>query len=65
MADQEGYETFVIPDNIGGNTDTTPVGLLPMAVAGIDIDQVVKGAHAAANDLSTDNLGITLHNMQL
>ncbi|NLM42898.1 MAG: glucose-6-phosphate isomerase [Clostridiales bacterium] len=57
LADQEGYETFVIPDNIGGRYSVlTPVGLLPMAVAGIDIDQVVKGAHAAANDLSTDNL---------
>ena len=46
LADKEGYETFVIPDDIGGRFSViTPVGLLPIAVAGIDIDALVKGLH--------------------
>jgi glucose-6-phosphate isomerase len=45
LADQEGYKTFVIPDNVGGRFSVlTPVGLLPIAVAGNDIKQLVKGA---------------------
>lgn len=45
FADQNGYETFVIPDDIGGRYSIfTPVGLLPMAVAGIDTDAVLAGA---------------------
>jgi len=48
LADAEGYETFVIPDDIGGRfTVLTPVGLLPIAVAGIDIDEMMKGAAEA------------------
>ncbi|MCZ8538561.1 glucose-6-phosphate isomerase [Paenisporosarcina quisquiliarum] len=48
LAVEEGYETFVIPDNIGGRYSVlTPVGLLPMAVAGLHIDQVMEGAKAA------------------
>lgn len=44
-ADREGYRTFVIPDNIGGRFSVlTPVGLLPIAVAGYDIEALVKGA---------------------
>lgn len=44
-ADKEGYKTFVIPDNVGGRFSVlTPVGLLPIAVAGFDIEQLVKGA---------------------
>jgi len=44
-ADKEGYKSFVIPDNVGGRFSVlTPVGLLPIAVAGFDIDQLVKGA---------------------
>ena len=44
-ADKEGYKTFVIPDNIGGRFSVlTPVGLLPIACAGYDIAQLVKGA---------------------
>ncbi|WP_289183457.1 glucose-6-phosphate isomerase [uncultured Dubosiella sp.] len=44
LADKEGYETFVIPDNIGGRFSViTPVGLLPMAAAGLDIDAFMKG----------------------
>ncbi len=45
LADQEGYETFVIPDDVGGRYSIlTPVGLLPIAVAGIDIDAMMHGA---------------------
>ena len=51
MADKEGYETFVIPDDIGGRYSVlTAVGLLPIAVAGIDIDGLMQGAQAAQND---------------
>ncbi|MDL2241823.1 glucose-6-phosphate isomerase [Bacteroidales bacterium OttesenSCG-928-L03] len=45
LADQEGYKTYIIPDNVGGRFSVlTPVGLLPIAVAGIDIKQLVAGA---------------------
>ena len=45
LADREGYETFVIPDNIGGRYSIlTSVGLLPIATAGLDIDQMMLGA---------------------
>ncbi len=48
LADQEGYETFVIPDNVGGRYSVqTPVGLLPLAAAGVDIDEMIAGAKAA------------------
>ena len=44
-ADKEGYKSFVIPDNVGGRFSVlTPVGLLPIACAGFDIDQLVQGA---------------------
>ncbi len=44
-ADKEGYKSFIIPDNVGGRFSVlTPVGLLPIAVAGYDIAQLVKGA---------------------
>jgi len=44
-ADKEGYQTFVIPDNVGGRFSVlTPVGLLPIAVAGYDIDALIRGA---------------------
>ncbi len=44
-ADKEGYKSFIIPDNVGGRFSVlTPVGLLPIAVAGFDIAQLVKGA---------------------
>ena len=44
-ADKEGYTSFVIPDNVGGRFSVlTPVGLLPIAVAGFDIAELVKGA---------------------
>ena len=45
MADKEGYETYVIPDNVGGRFSVlTPVGLLPIAVAGHDISKLMAGA---------------------
>lgn len=45
LADQKGYKTYVIPDDVGGRYSVlTPVGLLPIAVAGIDIRALVKGA---------------------
>ncbi len=45
LSDEEGYENFVIPDNVGGRYSVlTPVGLLPIAVAGIDIEKLMKGA---------------------
>lgn len=57
LADKEGYETFVVPDNIGGRYSVlTAVGLLPMAVAGIDIEDVMNGAKVAMEDLSTPEI---------
>ncbi len=45
LADSEGYKTFVIPDDVGGRYSVlTPVGLLPIAAAGIDIKELIKGA---------------------
>lgn len=45
-ADKEGYKSFIIPDNVGGRFSVlTPVGLLPIAVAGFDIEKLVEGAH--------------------
>ena len=50
LADKEGYKTFVIPDDVGGRFSVlTPVGLLPIAVAGIDIKQLVAGAVIMGN----------------
>ena len=46
-ADNEGYKSFIIPDNVGGRFSVlTPVGLLPIAVAGFDIEKLVAGATA-------------------
>lgn len=57
LADKEGYQTFVIPDDIGGRYSViTPVGLVPMAIMGIDIDAVYNGLKAAYDELNTDNL---------
>ncbi len=56
LADAEGYETFVVPDDVGGRYSVlTAVGLLPIAVAGIDIDKMMKGAaDARATYTDTD-----------
>jgi len=57
LADKEGYESFVIPDDVGGRYSVlTPVGLLPIAAAGIDIEKLMSGALDAFNDLSDSNL---------
>ena len=57
MSDREGYETFVIADDVGGRYSVLPaVGLLPMAVAGVDIDAVMGGAQKALEELSVDDL---------
>jgi len=49
LADEEGYESFVVPDDVGGRFSVlTAVGLLPIAVAGIDIRELMKGARDAA-----------------
>lgn len=57
LAKEEGYERFVIPDDVGGRYSVlTAVGLLPIAVAGIDIDELMKGAAAAREWYSTPDL---------
>lgn len=57
IADKEGYEQFVIPDDIGGRFSViTPVGLLPIAVAGIDIDAIMTGLKKAYEDFNTPDL---------
>ncbi|MEK3734967.1 glucose-6-phosphate isomerase [Paenibacillus sp. FSL M8-0334] len=59
LADEEGYETFVIPDDVGGRYSVlTAVGLLPIAVAGLDIDLMMAGAAAAADRYSNDDLAV-------
>jgi len=61
LSDREGYQTFVIPDDVGGRYSVlTAVGLLPIAVAGIDIDKMMKGAADArqafsAGDVNTND----------
>ena len=51
LADKEGYETFVVPDDIGGRFSVlTAVGLLPIAAAGCDIDALMEGARLAMHD---------------
>ena len=48
LAENEGYETFVVPDNVGGRYSVlTAVGLLPIATAGIDVDKLMEGARLA------------------
>ncbi len=55
LSDAEGYETFVIPDDVGGRFSVlTAVGLLPIAVAGCDIDALMKGAAKAQKDFCAD-----------
>ncbi|MBO0383140.1 glucose-6-phosphate isomerase [Staphylococcus saprophyticus] len=57
LATNEGYETFVVPDDIGGRYSVlTAVGLLPIAVAGIDIKVMMEGAAKAREELSSENL---------
>ena len=54
-ADKEGYKSFIIPDNVGGRFSVlTPVGLLPIAVAGFDVKQLVAGAADMEKDCGKD-----------
>lgn len=57
LADEEGYETFVIPDDVGGRYSVlTAVGLLPIAVSGSDIEKLMQGAQKAMKELSLCDL---------
>ena len=57
LAAAEGYETFVVPDNVGGRFSVlTAVGLLPIAAAGINIDELMAGAKDAMNDFANKNM---------
>ena len=57
LATEEGFETFVIPDDVGGRYSVlTAVGLLPIAAAGLDIDQMMEGAQAAAEKYNNADL---------
>ncbi|PWU68124.1 glucose-6-phosphate isomerase [Gracilibacillus dipsosauri] len=57
LANEEGYESFVIPDDVGGRYSVlTAVGLLPIAVSGVDIDQMMQGAQKAQGELSEADL---------
>lgn len=56
-ADANGWETFVVPDSVGGRfTVLTPVGLLPIAASGADITKLMEGANAARKDYSSDKI---------
>jgi len=55
VADNEGYKTFVIPDNVGGRYSVlTSVGLIPIAIAGFDIRKIVEGAKLMEQNTSAD-----------
>ena len=57
LASREKYTTFVIPDNVGGRYSVlTAVGLLPIAVAGVDIDKLMNGARMAEDKYADENL---------
>ena len=57
LADKEGYETFVIPDDIGGRYSViTPVGLVPLAIMGVDIKKIMAGLYDAYKELNTADL---------
>lgn len=59
LATEEGYETFVVPDDIGGRFSVlTAVGLLPIAVSGADIDRLMQGAKQAQDDFANDDLAV-------
>ncbi len=55
LADREGYQTYIIPDDVGGRFSVlTPVGLLPIALAGIDIEALIEGAKDMETATSAD-----------
>lgn len=62
LATQEGYKTYVIPDNVGGRFSVmTPVGLLPISIAGYDIKKLVQGAREMMDELTADTMDIGNH----
>ena len=57
LSNREGYETFVIPDDVGGRFSIfTPVGMLPIAVAGLDIDRMIEGAKMGRQEYMEEDL---------
>ncbi len=57
LSDREGFETFVVPDDVGGRYSVlTAVGLLPIAVAGVDIDLIMQGAQEAQKELAVEDI---------
>jgi len=63
LADDKGYKTFVVPDDIGGRYSVlSAVGLLPIAVAGIDIDAMMKGAEIAQTELYDGSTNVLKNN---
>ena len=57
LADREGYQEFVVPDAIGGRFSVlTPVGILPIATAGVDVEALMAGAAQAMEELSTPGM---------
>ena len=57
LATAMGYETFIVPDNVGGRFSVlTPVGLLPIAVSGVDICQMMAGAQSAHKEFNNINI---------
>ena len=59
LANEEGYETFIIPNDVGGRFSVlTAVGLLPIAVSGIDIDKIIKGAKDAYENFKNKDLKV-------
>ena len=57
LADREGYETFVVPDDIGGRYSVlTAVGLLPIAASGADVDSIMQGAYDAMKEYSNPDI---------
>ena len=63
---RSGFASFIVPDDVGGRFSVlTPVGLLPLAVAGIDIEQLLAGAKDAVDDFSSADIApIEPMNMQ-
>jgi glucose-6-phosphate isomerase len=59
LAEQEGYETYVIPDDVGGRFSVlTPVGLLPLAVAGVDVAGLINGARTMMDVCRQDDMSV-------
>lgn len=57
LSDQEGYKTFVVPDDVGGRFSVfSAVGLLPFALVGLDIDEILKGVRDMNESLSNENI---------